>query len=158
VVDFSDKYFNNNQGFLALKGNHLTLHKPTIPILKTSKLGAQVGTTSLAFINEVIDPSTEPKVYDTTNDVKSALEAGQIDALVTDVVTTVYLRDFEIKGSEVVGQYPTNEGFGMLFEKGNPLVECVNDVLAEIKDDGTLQQLEDEWLQDYLKVPTIPEA
>jgi polar amino acid transport system substrate-binding protein len=158
VVDFSDRYFTNNQGFLALKGNHLTLHKPTIAILKTSKLGAQVGTTSLAFINEVIDPSTAPKVYDTTNDVKSALEAGQIDALVTDVVTTVYLRDFEFKGAKVVGQYPTEEGFGMLFEKGNPLVECVNEVLAEIKDDGTLQQLEDEWLQDYLKVPTIPEA
>jgi polar amino acid transport system substrate-binding protein len=155
VVDFSDRYFTNNQGFLALKGNHLTLHDPTIAILKTSKLGAQVGTTSLAFINEVIAPTTEVKVYDTTNDVKSALEAGQIDALVTDLVTTVYLRDFEIKGSKVVGQYPTEEGFGMLFEDGNPLVECVNEALDEVKEDGTLEQLETQWLKDYLQVPTI---
>src|SRR3712207_6865030 len=39
----------------------------------------------------------------------------------TDLVTTVYLRDFEIKGTEVIGQYPTDEQFGMLFEEGNPL-------------------------------------
>ena len=52
---------------------------PMAPRVDTgAKLGAQVGTTSLAFINEVIDPATEAKVYDTTNDVKSALEAGQI--------------------------------------------------------------------------------
>lgn len=78
----------------------------------------------------MIQPDSQPKIYDTTNDVKSALDSGQIDALVTDVVTTVYLRDFEIKGSQVIGQYPTDEHFGMLFEKSKPLVKCVNEVLT----------------------------
>ena len=41
----------------------------------------------------------------------------------------------------------------MLFEKGNPLVGCVNEVLGEMIDDGTVQDLQDEWLQDYLSVP-----
>ncbi|MGH2827126.1 MAG: amino acid ABC transporter substrate-binding protein, partial [Actinomycetota bacterium] len=86
-------------------------------------------------------------------DLKSALSSGQIDGFFTDVVTTVFLRDFEIKASEVVGQYPTDEQFGMLFEKGNPLVGCVNEVLGEMTDDGTVQALQDEWLQDYLGVP-----
>jgi polar amino acid transport system substrate-binding protein len=67
----------------------------------------------------------------------------------------VYLRDFEIEGSVVAGQFPTEEPFGMLFEEGNPLVDCVNQVLQEIKDDGTLEQLQEKWLQDYLSVPTI---
>lgn len=154
AVDFSDGYFNNNQGFLALEGNDIA-SATTVEELKDFQLGAQVGTTSLAFINEVIQPTAQPKVFDTTNDVKSALEAGQIDALVTDVVTTVYLRDFEFDGSTVIGQYPTEEPFGMLFETDNPLVDCVNQVLAETLEDGTLQGLQDQWLQDYLGVTTI---
>ena len=154
AVDFSDGYFNNNQGILALEGSELA-DASTVEDLKGAQLGTQVGTTSLQFINTVIQPEQEAKVYDTTNDVKSALESGQLDGLVTDLVTTVYLRDFEIKGTEVIGQYPTEEQFGMLFEKGSPLVECVNEVLAEIKEDGTLDKLQKEWLKDYLSVPTI---
>ena len=154
VVDFSDGYFNSNQALLAPKGNPIDGAK-SLADLKDAELGTQVGTTSLAFIKEKIQPNNDPKVYDTTNDVKSALESGQIDALVTDLVTTVYLRDFEIKGTEVIGQYPTEEHFGMLFEQGNPLVDCVNEVLAEIESDGTLEALEKKWLQDYLKVPVL---
>jgi polar amino acid transport system substrate-binding protein len=152
AVDFSDGYFQNNQGLLAPEGTPIT-EASSLSDLKDSTLGAQVGTTSLSFINTKIQPTNQVQVFDTTNDLKSALSSGQIDGFFTDVVTTVFLRDFEIKGSEVVGQYPTDEQFGMLFEKGNPLVGCVNEVLGEMVDDGTLQDLQDEWLQDYLGVP-----
>ena len=156
AVDFSEGYFDNAQGVLALEdspvANATTLSDP-----RGANLGAQVGTTSLDFINETIQPEEEPSIYDTTNDAKSALEAGRIDAFVTDLVTTVYLRDVEIEGTEVVGQYPRNEQFGMLFEKGNPLVGCVNQALGEMKEDGTLEGLQEEYLQDYLSVPTLEE-
>jgi polar amino acid transport system substrate-binding protein len=154
VVDFSDGYFDNNEGLLVMEGTPIA-DATNVDDLREFVLGAQVGTTSLKFINTVIQPNESPKVFDTTNDSKSALESGQIDGLITDVVTTVYLRDFEIKGSEVVGQYPGNDQFGMLFEEGNPLVDCVNEVLAEIESDGTLQSLEEKWLRDYLDVPTL---
>jgi polar amino acid transport system substrate-binding protein len=154
AVDFSDGYFDNAQGVLTLKDSPFADAK-SISDLKDARLGAQVGTTSLDFINETVKPNEEPKIYDTTNDAKSALESGQIDALVTDLVTTVYLRDFEIDNSVVVGQYPRNEQFGMLFEQGNPLVGCVNQVLGEMKEDGTLQKLKEKHLQQYLSVPTL---
>jgi polar amino acid transport system substrate-binding protein len=154
AVDFSDGYFQNNQGILASNDSAIA-DATTLEDLKEFRLGAQVGTTGLAFINTVIQPNEGAQVFDTTNDAKSALQSGQLDALVTDVVTTVYLRDFEIDGTEVIGQYPSEEQFGMLFEKGNPLVDCVNQVLGEIRDDGTLDQLQEQWLQDYLGVPTI---
>jgi polar amino acid transport system substrate-binding protein len=156
VVDFSDGYFDNAQGVLVLKDSPFA-DAQSITDLKDARLGAQVGTTGLEFINETIQPNEEPKVYDSTNDARSALQSGQIDAMVTDLVTTVYLRDFEIDNSEVVGQYPRNEQFGMLFEQGNPMVGCVNQVLAKIKEDGTLRELEEEYLQQYLSVPTLKE-
>ena len=123
--------------------------------LKDLTIGAQVGTTALDFVNETVRPTTDPKVYDSTNDAKSALESSQIDAFVTDLVTTVYLRDFEIEGSTVIGKYPRNEQFGMLFEQGNPLVGCVNEILGEMKNDGTLEKLKQEHLQQFLDVPTL---
>lgn len=154
VVDFSDGYFDNAQGVIALEDSPVAEAK-SIGDLKDAQLGAQVGTTSLDFINETIQPNSDPKIYDTTNDAKSALESGQIDAFVTDLVTTVYLRDFEFENSVVIGQYPRNEQFGMLFEEGNPLVGCVNEVLGEMKSDGTLEDLKKEYLQQYLSVPSL---
>jgi polar amino acid transport system substrate-binding protein len=156
AVDFSDGYFDDNQGVLALKDSPVA-DATSIDDLKDAQLGAQVGTTSLNFIQTVVQPSKQPKIFDTTNDSKAALESGQIDAMVTDVVTTVYLRDFEIDNSVVVGQYPKSEQFGMLFQQGNPLVDCVNQVLDEMKSDGTLDNLTKEWLKDYLSVPSLEE-
>jgi polar amino acid transport system substrate-binding protein len=43
----------------------------------------------------------------------------------------------------------------MLFEKGNPLVDCVNQALATLKSNGTLDNLQQQWLGDYLNVSTI---
>lgn len=154
VVDFSDSYFDNTQGILAPKGSAIS-GAASLADLADARLGTQVGTTSLSFINEEIQPANDPKIFDSTNDAKSALESGQIDGLVADLVTTVYLRDFEIDGSIVIGQYPTNEPFGMLFEEGNPLRSCVNQVLADMKEDGTLDDLQKKWLKDYLTVPTL---
>ncbi|CAN5160845.1 hypothetical protein BH18ACT10_BH18ACT10_10450 [soil metagenome] len=98
AVDFSDGYFDNAQGVMVMKDSPAADAK-TLSDLKDVQFGAQVGTTGLDFINEEIQPNQQPKIYDTTNDAKSALESGQIDAFATDLVTTVYLRDFEIAGS-----------------------------------------------------------
>lgn len=154
AVDFSDPYFENNQGILVMEDSSVA-SATSLGDLKGAQLGAQVGTTALAFINTVVKPDADPKVFDSTNDAKSALESGQIDAFITDVVTTVYLRDFEIKGSKVIGQYPKPEYFGAVLETGSPLTECVNKVIAEMKGDGTLHQLQSHWLKDYLGVPSF---
>lgn len=154
AVEFSQGYFDNAQGVLVMKDNPASGAK-SVSDLKNLTIGAQVGTTALDFVNETVKPNEAPKVYDTTNDAKSALEGGQIDAFVTDLVTTVYLRDFEIKGSTVIGKYPRNEQFGILFEQNNPLVGCVNEALTSMKEDGTLKKLKKKYLQQYLDVPTL---
>ena len=154
AVEFSQGYFANAQGILVMKDNPAA-DAESLSDLKNLTIGAQVGTTALDFVNETVEPAEDPKVYDTTNDAKSALESGQIDVFVTDLVTTVYLRDFEIDGSTVIGKYPRSEQFGILLQKGNPLVGCVNEALTSMKQDGTLEELQKEHLQQYLDVPTL---
>jgi polar amino acid transport system substrate-binding protein len=154
AVDFSNGYFDNAQGVLVMKDSPAAEAK-SLSELKNFTIGAQVGTTALDFVNETVKPTEDPKIYDTTNDAKSALESGQIDVFVTDLVATVFMRDFQIEDSTVIGKYPRDEQFGMLFEQGNPLVGCVNQVLGEMKNDGTLEKLQKKHLQQYLDVPTL---
>jgi len=155
VVTFSNSYYDVQQALVALKGTPIvTKHAPAD--LKSYVFGDQVGTTSLAFINSQIQPTQTPKVFETLNDVKQALQTHQIAALVADTPTAQFISSSEIKHSIMVGQFPsTGEHFGLLFQKGNPLVGCVNKALATLHSNGTLAALQKKYLQVYLSVPTI---
>jgi polar amino acid transport system substrate-binding protein len=155
AVTFSNSYYDVQQALVALKGTPVvTKHSPAD--LKSYIFGDQVGTTSLAFITSQIQPTARPKVFQTLNDVKQALQTHQIAALVTDTPTAQYISSSEIPGSIMVAQFPsTGEHYGLLFSRGNPLVSCVNQALAKLKSDGTLQALQKKYLQIYLTVPTI---
>jgi polar amino acid transport system substrate-binding protein len=155
AVTFSNSYYDVQQALVALKGTPIvTKHAPAD--LKGYVFGDQVGTTSLAFINSQIQPTQTPKVFETLNDVKQALQTHQIAALVADTPTAQYISSSEIKNSLMVAQFPsTGEHFGLLFHKGNPLVSCVNKALATLHSNGTLAALQKKYLQVYLSVPTI---
>jgi len=154
VVTFSDSYYDVQQALVALKNSPIvTKHSPAD--LKSYVFGDQVGTTSLQFINSQIQPSQTPKVFETLNDVKQALQTKQIAALVTDTPTAEFITT-EIPGSVVVAQFPsTGEHYGLLFAKGNQLVTCVNKALATLKGNGTLAKLTAQYLKDFTSVPTI---
>ena len=159
TVSFSDPYYTTNQAVVALEGSPAA-GATTVADLVDVKFGAQAGTTSLDFINDVIKPSTEPFAYDDNAGAKAALEAGQIDAIVVDLPTGFYISAVEIEGASVIGQFPTDAGgstdeFGLLFEKDNPLVACVNVALATLKDNGTLAEIEKTWLSDKTGAPVI---
>jgi polar amino acid transport system substrate-binding protein len=155
AVTFSGSYYDVSQALVAMEGTPIA-SATTLAELKGYKFGAQVGTTSLDFINTVIQPTQQAFVYDTTNDAKSALNAGQVDGLVLDLPTASYVSAVQIPGSTLVGQFEsTGEHFGMLFEKDNPLVTCVNSVLDDMRSAGTLDDYAQQYLSDYLGVPTI---
>jgi polar amino acid transport system substrate-binding protein len=155
VVTFSDSYYDVQQALVALKNSPIA-SKHTTADLKTYVYGDQVGTTSLQFINSQIQPTQTPKVFETLNDVKQALQTKQIAALVTDTPTAQFISSSEIPGSVMVAQFPsTGEHYGLLFAKGNPLVTCVNKALATLKSNGTLAKLTAQYLKIYTSVPTI---
>jgi polar amino acid transport system substrate-binding protein len=155
AVSFSSSYYDVQQALVAVKGSPIaTKHTPAE--LKSYVYGDQIGTTSLAFIDESIQPTSTPKVFSTLNDVKQALQDHQIAAFVTDTPTAQYISADEIPGSVMVAQFPsTGEHYGLLFTKGNPLVSCVNKAIATLKANGTLAALQKKYLQIYLTVPTI---
>ncbi len=154
VVDFSDGYYDVNQALLGFADSDIA-SSTSIDELKVYRLGAQVGTTSLDFINDVIAPDSAPLVYDTNADATAAFDAGQLDGLVLDLPTAFYVSAVEIEGSTVIAQFPASdddpEQFGMLFEEGNPLRDCVNQALANVD----LDAIQQEWLSDVVEAPVI---
>jgi polar amino acid transport system substrate-binding protein len=157
VVDFSDSYYNVNQAVVAKKGTKIATAQSTAD-LQQYKLGAQIGTTSYQYIKEFIKPSKQPAVFDTNDAAVAALKNGQIDGLVVDLPTAFYVTAAQVPNSKIVGQFPTGnagEHFGMVFQKGNKLVGCVNHALNQLKYDKTLQKIQEKWLAKVGGAPIL---
>jgi polar amino acid transport system substrate-binding protein len=163
AVDFSDSYYDFSQALVAIKGTPIT-HATTVADLKPYTLAAPLGTTSYDTITQVVVPTKQPGVYTSLSDTVAALNAGQVDGIVVDYPTAVYIADpyvQEVKNSVVVGQFENQPGsapehFGITLPKNSSLTPCVNLALAEMKADGTLQAITKEWLADKTNVGKVP--
>ena len=155
AVTFSNSYYPVQQAIVALKGTPIVTHHSPAD-LKKYLYGDQVGTTGLTYITNHIQPTAQPRVFDTLSEVSAALEAHRIDALVTDTPTAQYMATAQLKGAVLVGQFPsTGEHYGLLFHLGNPLVTCVNHAISAQQSNGTLAALQKKYLQVYLAFPTL---
>lgn len=157
VVTFSPGYYTATQGVIVLKGTAAAKVKK-LAGLKKLRLGAQTGTTSLLAIRNGIKPTTAPLVFEDTNAAKQALLNNQVDAIVADLPTALYITAVEIPQGRIIGQFAdrkNNEQFGLLMEKGSKLAPCVHQALSQLAADGTLASLEKRWLSDSIKVPVF---
>ncbi len=157
VVDFSDGYYNVQQAVIAIEGTPAA-SATSVADLQALKLGAQVGTTSLSYINDIVQPTTPASVFDDTNAATKSLSNGNVDGIVVDLPTAFYITAVELNDGTIVGAFPAGQGgeqFGLLFEKGNTLLPCVNQSLANLTAQGTLKDITDEYLGGQAGVPTF---
>ena len=155
IVDFSVPYYYVPKSLVALEGSPAASAK-TFADLADVRFGATVGTTDLEYIENVIG-ATDVAVYNTEVDVVSAMAAGQIDATVIGLPTAFYITAVQLDNGVIAGVFPSDdaEGFGMLFTQGSELVPCVNQALQALRDNGTLDALAEQWLQEGGDIPTI---
>ena len=158
-VDMSDGYYFVNQSVVA-KADTPAAEVTTLSALKELRLGAQVGTTSLATIQDVIAPTADPSVYDTNDAAIAALEADQIDAIVVDLPTAFFITAAQMDNGTIVGQIEQPEDadaeyFSAVLPKDSPLTECVNQAIAAMQSDGRLDEITQEWLSDKANAPVL---
>jgi len=159
VVDFSDGYYQVEQAIVGAADSPAA-SAATIADLAALRLGAASGTTSLNYIDDVIQPESDAAPYDDNATAKAAFDAGQVDGIVFDLPTAFYITAVEIPDASIIGVLPRSgdpEELGMVFEEGSPLVACVNEALATLRDNGTLEDIEETWLNDGGSIPTIGE-
>jgi polar amino acid transport system substrate-binding protein len=156
-VDFSESYYDVNQALVSVQGSPIE-DATTFEEVKDASLGAPIGTTSLSYIEDNIQPNEQPAVYDDLGAAVQDLKNGQIDGIVVDLPSAFFITAVQIPKGVIVGQFPTvgsQEYFSMAFEKGSPLVACVDLALQEAKADGTLDEIRQEWLADKADAPVI---
>ena len=155
-VDFSTPYYKADQAVVALKDSDAA-SATSLADLANAKIGVQIGTTSLDAVNASIQPSTEPQVFDTSNDVVSALKNGQVDAVVVDVPTAFYLTAVQVPQATTVGQFaaPGGDEWGALLEKDSPLTACVSQAIDELQSSGELPAIEKKWMSDATDAPVL---
>ncbi|MGW4425376.1 ABC transporter substrate-binding protein [Streptosporangium sp. NPDC004631] len=158
VVDFSKGYYTVKQAVVALDGSKIA-SATDLAGLKDAKIGVQVGTTSLQAVKDVIRPSAELNVYNEQIDAVNALKNKQVDAVVVDLPTAFYVTAAQVENSRIIGQFGaasgTPEVFGAVFEKGSPLVGCVNEAIDRLTSSGELAKIESEWLGSAAGAPEL---
>jgi polar amino acid transport system substrate-binding protein len=158
AVDFSSPYYTVSQAVITIAGSKAD-GVTSIADLKDLKIGAQVATTSLEALQSQIDPTSDPVVFNTNDDAKLALQNGQVDAIVVDLPTAFFITAAELDDGVIVGQLENSGGagdqFGLLLEKDSPLTDCVSQAVDALRDDGTLADLEQQWLADVADAPVL---
>jgi polar amino acid transport system substrate-binding protein len=160
VVTFSEPYYEANQAILGYADSPAaTAARPAA--IRDLKIGVAAGSTSLTFVRDILQPTTEPFVYDDNAAAKQALDSRQIDAIVADLPTALNMSTDEIEGTTVFGQFPPSPGtegepWGLLFAKDNPLAACANLALAALRASGALDEITVEWMSGRVDAPEIP--
>jgi polar amino acid transport system substrate-binding protein len=148
-VDFSSPYYAADQAVITVEGS-AAAGATSIADLQGLLIGAATGTTSLAAVEQVIQPTAGAQVFNSNDDAKLALESGQVDAIVVDVPTAFYITGVELDGGLIVGSLPEIEGatdeWGVLLAKDSPLTDEVTAAVDALRDNGTLDALVAEWL------------
>ena len=152
VVDFTEPYFNANQGILAKQGTTVN----SLADAKNLKWGAQLNTTGVSFINDKIQPTTEAQIFDRTVDAFQALNAGQIDAVLLDTpIVLGAVEEKQVRNAEVVGQFKTGEVYGGVVNRGSENLETFNQVIRTLKSEGFIDGLFKKYFAEQAAVKVI---
>jgi polar amino acid transport system substrate-binding protein len=156
AVDFSVPYYSANQAVVALEGSEAAKAK-SLADLKDTKIGVQINTTSLSAVDEEIDPSSKPEVFNSSGDVVTALKNGQVEAVVVDLPTALYLTAAQVENATIVGQFGKAEGeeWGALLAKESSLTECVSGAIEALEESGELEKITQRWMSQAAEAPQL---
>jgi polar amino acid transport system substrate-binding protein len=136
-IDFSEPYFDADQGLLVPEGSDLT----DVESLKGATVAVQQATTGEAWAEE---NGLSVVQFEDLGLQIAALETGQVQAVVNDFAV---LQTFVEEGYEVAANFDTGEEYGLGVKKGNTaLLDAVNATLERVRGDGTYDALYTEWI------------
>jgi polar amino acid transport system substrate-binding protein len=140
-IDFAEPYIDSNQSIAIRKDFKYTDESS----LSGKKVGAQAGTTGLAWAQENIKGAKIVE-FKTATDALNSLQAGNVDAVVNDLPVTAFLVKDTSKGLIIAQEIPTGEQYGFAVSKDNPeLLAAVNAALAKVRASGEYDTIYEKW-------------
>ncbi|HEV2094075.1 MAG TPA: ABC transporter substrate-binding protein [Rubrobacter sp.] len=143
-ADFSDPYYNVDEALVVRSGSEIE----STGDLEEKTLGVQRGTVGQEQAGELLNSGDVAAVrtFRTVDGAFAALRGGLLDGVIYDLPAAQ--REVEESGGalELVEVIPTGSQYGIAFPKESPLIEPVNEALAEIKEDGTYEEIYEKWI------------
>ena len=141
-VNFSDPYYNSQQSLTVQSDSGIS----GVDGLESGMtVGVQNGTTGKAWAEENLPDGVEIRSFPEGPDAYTALEGGQLDGVINDEPTAI-AEIAERDGLEIAEVIDTGEAYGIAVDPGNEaLLEAINQVLAEMIEDGTYQEIYDRY-------------
>jgi polar amino acid transport system substrate-binding protein len=158
VVDFSIVYYQPEKAVIALPDSVIA-DATSFDDLREASWGASIGTTDLDYLENILG-ITDAAVFDDQAGVFQALEGGQIDATVAALPTALFATAVQVPDAAIVAVLPADpndNGHGLLFEDGSPLVDCIDQGLQALIDAGVVDELASEYLTGDGEIPAITE-
>ncbi|MDW7744996.1 transporter substrate-binding domain-containing protein [Halomonas sp. 1390] len=145
AVDFTDPYYRSG---LSIWVQEETDDVSSIADFEGKRVGSTLGETGNQWATEQADGRWRNQTFQGLPDMLNALTTGRIDVMVADDIPVyVALNEDDIAIKQVdVGDLPRFPA-AIAVQKGSPkLKEALNEALAEIKADGTYQEIVDKWI------------
>lgn len=135
-VDFTDPYYEASQALLVTEDSDIQ----SVDDVAGKIVGAQDGTTGEVYANEETD-AAEVRGFPEGPNAVSALITGQVEAVIIDLPVANDAIEKQ-GGVKIVEEIPTEELYGFAVAPDNDgLREAMNQALAELKEDGTITEL-----------------
>jgi lysine-arginine-ornithine-binding protein len=141
-VDFTDRYYSNYLRIVAKKGGGID----SADDLKGKTVGAQRATIAATWAEDNLGRGSTVKLYDTQTAAYSDLEAGRLNALVSDVYPAYdWLKDksdFTFVGDNI----DIDDKIAIAVRKGDDkLREAFNGALKAIRENGTYAKINEKY-------------
>jgi polar amino acid transport system substrate-binding protein len=139
IVDFSDGYINLAQRVLVAVGN---TEITSIEDLKNNDfvVATQKGTTNYDYAVDALG-ADKVKAFDDFNFAIQAVISGDADASIIDETAGLGYMGANKGDVKLVGGDLTSEQLGFAFPNGSPLVDVINQGLAEMVSNGELDKI-----------------
>ena len=143
VMNFTDVYCDSGQVVMVNQTNDEGIK--SVDDLKGKKVGVGLGTNYEEWLRQNVQ-GVDVRTYDDDPTKYQDLRVGRIDAILVDRLAALDLVKKTNDTLAVTGEAFSRQESGVALRKGNEdLLKAVNDAIAEMQKDGTLQALSEKW-------------
>ncbi len=141
AIDFTDSYFNATQALLTTDESVDSLDK-----LTGKSLAVMSGTTGELYAEDNAPDGVTLRSFEDLGLQTTALTTGRVDAVIQDNGPLLDFANTNPK-TYVTAEFQTDEDYGFAVQKDNnkELLDSTNQVIADLKDDGTYDEIYKKW-------------
>ena len=143
-LTFADPYYDSLQSLLVPADSDVA----TLEDLAGKSVGVQQGTTGEQYARDNVPADTEVVAVPSDAELYAALQAGNVAAILQDL--PVNLNHTQEGEYTIAAEFETDEQYGFAFPKegSEALVEAVNTELAELRDNGTYDEIYNTYFEE----------